>query len=51
MCLQLNALEALNKDYRKVILGLEQRLQGVGIAFDALQKDRNRLEVQYYKEL
>jgi len=46
MHLQLNTLEALNKDYREVIPGLEKRLQGMGIAFDALQKDRNRLEVQ-----
>jgi hypothetical protein len=45
MHLQLNALGAQNKDYQKVILGLEERLQAVGIAHDAIQKNRNQLEV------
>jgi hypothetical protein len=39
MCFQLNALEAQNKDYWEAIPRLEECLQVVGIALDALQKD------------
>jgi hypothetical protein len=36
MHLQLNKLEVKNKDYQKVILGLEERMQVVSIFIDAV---------------
>ncbi len=50
MSLWVNSLKAHNNEYRKAIIGLEECLKAVGIALDTLQKDRNWLEVQYWKE-
>jgi hypothetical protein len=36
MCLQVNSLDALNNEYRKAILGLDECLKVAGIAFNAL---------------
>jgi hypothetical protein len=36
MRLQVNSLDALSNEYRKVILGLEECLKAVGIALNAL---------------
>ncbi len=50
MCLQGNSHDAHNNEYRKVIQGLEECMKEVGVVLDALQKHRNRLKVQFWKE-
>jgi hypothetical protein len=39
MCKKLNTLEVQNNDYHEVIPRLEECLQVMDVAFDALQKD------------